>query len=156
MRGGTLSTQTCRPVSFLPFPPRALSIVVSAAPTNQRLQLMGPQLVGRPPLSAGCDAGDQGHLEPVHIRKPRARLAALLMQPECQGASPHPPPPTQQICQEKTLAARAVPLCTATVPVCCTASNCRIPSALPLHSACLRGSFVPLRLRANAGSQGCC
>lgn len=35
-------------------------------------------------------AGDQGHLEPVRIRKPRARFAGLLMQSECQGAPPHP------------------------------------------------------------------
>lgn len=45
------------------------------------------QLVGCPPLSAGCDAGDKEHSEPVCIRKPRARLTALSMQPEGQEGS---------------------------------------------------------------------
>lgn len=54
--GGGVSAAS-RPVSPLPFPPGKLSIVVSVALTNQRLQLVRPQLVGYPPLSAGCDAG---------------------------------------------------------------------------------------------------
>lgn len=135
--GGTLNIQTCLLLTF----------------SSRGAEYYGFRCPHQPETSARASTAGGTATSVCRLRCWRPRLFGTCTHQEAKSKArgfidatrmPRSPPLTQQRCQEKTVAASAV----LTFPACCTASNCRIPSALPLHNhcPCLGGSFVPLRL----------